>query len=78
MILTLQIFISIYLLVSSVALVLYLYNKFLQYLTPVKGYLAGSLIVLSILSFDFFMFSFTAEKIDKLNKQVNTEISYNR
>jgi len=76
MILTLQIFIVLYLLVSSVALVLYLYNKFLQYLTPAKGYVMGVLIVLSILSFDFFMFSFTAEKINELNQQVNSEMSY--
>lgn len=78
MILTLQIFILLYLLVSSAALVFYLYNKFLQYLTPIKGYLAGSLIVLSILSFDLFMFNFTADKIDKLSQKGNTEISYYR
>jgi|GEM_PF-5230891 len=76
MVLTLQIFIVLYLLVSSMALVYYLYKNFLQYLTPVKGYLAGSLLVLSILSFDFFMFNFTADKITQLHQQNNTEISY--
>lgn len=76
MVLTLQIFILIYLAVSSAALVIYLYKKFLQFLTPIKGYVAGSLLIVFLLTFDMAMFSFTSAKITNLNQQNSSQISY--
>ncbi|MBT30871.1 MAG: hypothetical protein CMO01_14530 [Thalassobius sp.] len=76
MVLTLQIFISIYLAVSTAALVIYLYKKFLQFLSPIKGYIVGGLLIVSLLTFDLAMFSFTSAKITNLNQQNTSQISY--
>lgn len=66
---TIKICLALYLLISSVALVVFLYRKYLQFLSPKKGYMMGMLSLALILSFDVGMFTFTSFKIKEWKKK---------
>ncbi|WP_020526158.1 hypothetical protein [Flexithrix dorotheae] len=72
-----EFFVLVYIIVSSIALVVYAYKRFLQYLTPLKGYVVSLLLILTLVSFDFVVFNFTNQKIDDLkNQQETVDMTY--
>lgn len=70
-----QLLILVYLLISSVALLIFAYKKFLQYLSPAKGYIASACLIIGLLAFDLVLYNFTTDRISQLKgQQSQTEV----
>ena len=80
MTLILQLFLVAYLIVCNTAVLIRLYRSFLRYASPVKGYALSVLVVVSLLSADYFMYDYTAPKIEDLveGKAYGTDFVSNR
>lgn len=57
----------IYLLISSAAVFYRVYKSYLQYFSPVKGYVASFLLIFGLLSIDAVIYSYTRQKAEMLN-----------
>ncbi|MBB6462794.1 hypothetical protein [Flammeovirga kamogawensis] len=52
----------LYLAVSNIAIVFRIYKSFLQYMTPVKGYLTIAVLFASLGGIDYYVYEVTTEK----------------
>jgi DNA phosphorothioation-dependent restriction protein DptG len=66
---TYKILLACYLLVSSIALMMFLYRKFLQFLSPKKGYMIALFFLAVILTFDVSFYAFASFKIKEWQAQ---------
>ena len=66
---TYKILLACYLLVSSIALMMFLYRKFLQFLSPKTGYLIALFSLGVILTFDVSFYAFASFKMKEWQAQ---------